>query len=74
MAAEVVLAFTSGARAAERVEEGCPAPPTERNVIVSDEPIINGTARSDYICAGRSANVIIGGLLDDDIYGAPATT
>jgi Ca2+-binding RTX toxin-like protein len=54
---------------AEPIEEACPAPPSEKHIILSDEPIINGTARGDYICAGRSTNVIIGGLLDDYIYG-----
>jgi Ca2+-binding RTX toxin-like protein len=64
----LMLTFSAGA-GAEEVFEGCPAPPSEAHTIFSDEPIINGTAAGDWICAGRSANLIIGGLLDDHIYG-----
>jgi Ca2+-binding RTX toxin-like protein len=50
-------------------DDSCPPVPDGMNLIVSNEPIIYGTAAGDQICGGPGPNVIIGGLLDDDIYG-----
>lgn len=47
----------------------CGVAPVGYNVIVSDAPEIQGTSGKDYICAGDSANVILGLGGDDHIFG-----
>jgi Ca2+-binding RTX toxin-like protein len=58
----------SSSASAVGVGDNCPAPDGTKNIIMSDASVIYGTAKSDYICGGRSANLIIAGELDDDIY------
>ncbi|MGN6188030.1 MAG: RICIN domain-containing protein [Conexibacter sp.] len=65
----LLVLIASGPAAALGTDDSCPEPDPGRHLIVSDAPVIYGTAASDEICGGPSANLIIGGLLDDEIYG-----
>jgi Ca2+-binding RTX toxin-like protein len=63
-----VLALGASPAFAVGIDDNCPAPDDDKNLIISDAAFIYGTAKSDHICGGPSANVIVGALLDDEIY------
>lgn len=65
----VGLALSATSAGAVGKDDDCPLPDDLKNYIVSEEQVIYGTPASDHICAvGPGANVIVGGLLDDEIY------